>query len=207
MKKISLIFIILISLSFAVDMSGKFGMGIGTTRFGDLLKPSLFSLRIGLLPELVLEPYLDISQIRFTVKYPKTDTLEKREYDTIFTNKGIGLEALYAWKSEKRTNLYGILGIYLGRIETKYVSKVKEEKATKSTPIDYWAIPLGIGGEYFFNDHFSINLNMKFGFMKASSKNKLSQEPEATEKVLDEYTLFGYSISTNLFTLLFNFYF
>lgn len=207
MKKIIFLSIILISIGLAVDMTGKFGMGIGTTRFGDLLKPTLFSLRIGLMPELVLEPWLDISQIKFTVKYPKTDTLEKREYDTIFTNKGIGLEALYAWKSEKKTNLYGILGICLGRMEIKYVSRVKEEKTTASTPINYWAIPLGIGGEYFLNDHFSINLNMKIGFMKTSSKNKSSQEEEATEKVLKEYSLFGYSISTNLFTILFNFYF
>ncbi|MEO0097781.1 MAG: hypothetical protein ABIK78_06780 [candidate division WOR-3 bacterium] len=205
MKKIIFFFIILFSISLAVDMSGKFGMGIGTKGFGDLLKPTLFSLRIGLLPELVLEPWLDISSLKFTVKYPKTEELEEREYDTSFTNKGIGLEGLYALKSEKKTNLYGILGIYLGRIEIKYESKTKEEKTSNFAFINYWGIPLGIGGEYFLNNHFSVNLNMKIGFMKASGKNKLSVE--ATEKLLKEYSIFGYNISTNLFTVLFNFYF
>ncbi|MEO0091043.1 MAG: hypothetical protein ABIK77_06695 [candidate division WOR-3 bacterium] len=205
MKKIIILFILLLSISFAVDMAGKVGMGIGTKRFGDLLKPTIFSLRIGVLSELVLEPWLDISSLKFTVNYPKTEELEEREYDTSFTNKGIGLEGLYALKSEKKTNLYGILGIYLGRIEIKYESKTKEEKTSNFAFINYWGIPLGIGGEYFLNNHFSVNLNMKIGFMKASGKNKLSVE--ATEKLLKEYSIFGYNISTNLFTVLFNFYF
>ncbi|MEO0087382.1 MAG: hypothetical protein ABIK90_04830 [candidate division WOR-3 bacterium] len=205
MKKIIILCILLLSISFAVDMAGKVGMGIGTKRFGDLLKPTIFSLRIGVLSELVLEPWLDISSLKFTVNYPKTEELEEREYDTSFTNKGIGLEGLYALKSEKKTNLYGILGIYLGRIEIKYESKTKEEKTSNFAFINYWGIPLGIGGEYFLNNHFSVNLNMKIGFMKASGKNKLSVE--ATEKLLKEYSIFGYNISTNLFTVLFNFYF
>ncbi len=205
MKKIIILFILLLSISFAFDMAGKIGMGIGTERFGDLLKPSLFSLRIGLLPELVLEPYLDISSLKLTVKYPKSGEVEEKEFDTIFTNKGIGLEVFYALKSEKKTNLYGILGLSLGRLEIKYETKIKEEKTTYFIPINYWRLPFGVGGEYFLNEHFSINLNMKMGLMKSCGKDKISEE--ATEKLLSEYSLFGYAITTNLFTILFNFYF
>lgn len=205
-KLLPLLLILTLSTVFAVDMSGKIGFGIGTSRFGDLLKPSLFAMRVGISPKILLEPWLDISQAALKIKVPMTEWSEETEQEFSLQNKGLGAQIQFALRSNEKSNLYGIGGATFGMAELKNVTKYGEYKYTVSLPGTYFVIPLGLGGEYFIiDDHFSVNINAKFGFAKISGKLKTAAE--AVEAVLAEYNVPAFSIGNSLFDIYFVWYF
>lgn len=179
--------VIVAAATYAVDMKGKFGMGIGTTRFGDLLKPSLFAMRYGLSDKIVIEPWLDITDANITLTIPPEttywDTTPEIKIGAAIKNKGIGVRGYFTLRNMPKSNLYGIAGFTFGMLEPQIFTKVEQQsyKATASVPVTYFSIPLGVGGEYFLvSDHLSININATFGYGKISGKTKTKSESSGT---------------------------
>jgi hypothetical protein len=139
MKKLFPLFLILaLSTVFAVDMSGKIGMGAGWT-LGSGFAPNTAITKFGLGEKLVLEP-------SFTFSYMKNGE-GTYHFD---------LQALFAYAlmAHEKTNFYAKAGISFGT--------QKEPKMTS------FGIPLGLGLEHFISDHFAVDVNhvMGFGYTK-----------------------------------------
>lgn len=135
MKKLLPLFLIFaLSTVFAVDMSGKLGMGIGWT-VGSSGIPDAAITKFALGEKLVLEPTL-------TFDYESNDE-KNHELD-------LNLLLAYALMAHERTNFYAKAGISFGL--------VKEPKMTS------FGIPLGLGLEYFVNEHFAVDINHVMGF-------------------------------------------
>lgn len=140
MKKLIPLFLILaVSMVFAVDMSGKMGVGVGWMVGSDAFAPNVVILKKALGEKLVLEPVLNFW-------YTKNGD----------ANYNFDLQALFAFAimAHEKTNFYAKAGISFGMMKTP-----------KTTS---FGIPLGLGLEHFISEHFSVDLNhvMGFGYTK-----------------------------------------
>ncbi len=184
----------------AVSIKGKIGLGCGTTRFGNLLEPSLFATRYGISEKILIEPWLDISKVSFKVSYP--GEFDEFESKLSFQNTGFGLQTLYAFRSGEKSNLYGIGGVTFGTIKLKSETKYDIDQYTLTSPITYLVIPLGIGGEHFLiNEYLSVNINAKFGYAISSGELRTADE------ILANYDISLFNLGNSLFTLYFMWYF
>ncbi|MDH5683924.1 MAG: outer membrane beta-barrel protein [candidate division WOR-3 bacterium] len=139
MKKLLPLFLIFaLSTVFAVDMSGKLGMGIGWT-VGSSGIPDAAITKFALGEKLVLEPALLFS---FT-SMSNDESESNYEFN-------LNLLLAYALMAHEKTNFYAKAGISFGM-----------EKEPKMTS---FGIPLGLGLEYFVSDHFAVDLNHVMGF-------------------------------------------
>lgn len=206
-KTLLIVFLFVVTTAFAVDMKGKIGLGTGTTRFGDILKPSLFAMRFGISEKMLIEPWFDISSVSGKITIPKDVTGgEEAEEKLSLQNKGLGLQTFYVLRGNEKSNLYGIGGFLFGMAELKSETKYGDDKYTATTPLTYFAIPLGIGGERFLiDDCLSVNINAKCGFAKIWGKAKTIDN--ATEKTWAEYDVPMFNFGNSLFSLYFMWYF
>ena len=208
MKKILIVMFVLIvaSCMYAVDMKGKFGMGVGVSRSEDLLKPSLFAMRFGVSEKLQIEPRLDVSNKAIKLTIPEDIAGEDVTAELSYKNMALGLEGLYTLRGREKTNLYGILGFHYGMPKLTGKIIMGDDEAEVSIPISYIVVPLGIGGEHFLvEDVFSININTRFGFYKISGD--LKAKVNGTETTLGNLSYSDLSIGNTMFNLYFMWYF
>ena len=140
MKKLFPLFLILaLSTGFAVDMSGKIGMGAGWTLGSTGFAPNTAITKFALGEKLVMEPALTFS---FSSESNGESTSEY-EFD-------LRLLFAYALMAHAKTNFYAKGGISFGM--------AKEPKMMS------FGVPLGLGLEYFVSKHFAVDINHMMGF-------------------------------------------
>lgn len=135
MKKLFPLFLILaLSIGFAVDMSGKIGMGAGWTVNSTIFAPNAVITKFALGEKLVLEPAL-------TFWYTKNG-----DGDYMFD-----IHALFAYAlmAHAKTNFYAKAGVSFGMMKDEMTS---------------FGVPLGLGLEHFISDHFAVDINHMMGF-------------------------------------------
>ena len=208
MRKIFIaVFVLVVATSmFAVDMKGKFGMGVGISKFGNLLQPSLFAMRYGLGEKLQIEPKLDVSSKALKLTVPDYSGTDDLTAELAFSNMAIGLEGLFTLRGTEKTNLYGIVGVHYGMPKLTGTVKVGTSESQVNVPINYFMVPLGIGGEHFlYQDIFSININTRFGFATVSGDLKVKSG--GTETTLGNLKYSDLNIGNTMFNLYFVWYF
>lgn len=145
MKKLFPLFLILtLSIVFAVDMSGKFGMGVGWTVGSEGFGPHYATTKFGLGEKLVLEPTLHFSYTSYS-----SEGVDDYEY-----NLDLAVLFAYALMAQEKTNLYGKAGIGFG------LSVPTMDGGISTT---FFGIPLRLGFEHFMSEHFAVDLNAKMG--------------------------------------------
>lgn len=144
-----LLFLIpIVSTVLAVDMKGKFGMGVGWSAGSAKFTPDYAITKFGIGEKLVLEPMLYFG---FTSLSNGAST-SSYEVD-------LNMLLAFALMAHEKTNVYAKAGINFGL--------VKEPK------VMHFGIPMGLGLEHFVSDHFAVDLNAGMGFSYWSNSAKL----------------------------------
>jgi hypothetical protein len=139
MKKLFLLFLIVgLSTTFAVDMKGKIGMGVGWTMGTTGFKPDYAITKIGISSNSVLEPTLYYYSIEEpTLLFP-----------TRVTHLYLSLVFATAIKAHEKTNLYSKFGFEFGY-----------DKPATGSSVTAIGTPIGFGLEHFISEHFAVDLN------------------------------------------------
>lgn len=186
------------STAYAVDMGGKIGFGVGPVPGSSILEPSFFSMRVGIINPLVVEPwflyYSDVSDDKY-------DTLK-----TTNTDIGVGVRALFAFLSKDKSNLYATFGFGVE------IPKTVVEDYSVGTPAELttsemgYSVYLGLSLEHFVTPNFSVAISSEGGFSGFSST---TENTAGTTVAEDAYTTIfignGYGFMSN-FGLMFNWY-
>ncbi len=167
----------------------KVGFGIGQTLGENLLKPSLFTMRIGIGESFIIAPEVDIN---YSSQEAKVDSL-KDSYFTFDAESNFH----YAFSKTKKTGFYGIFG--LGTKIYKELSEWYEKEFTADSIIVYkikettnrtsYGINLGLGIEQFITK----NLSFSISSLSNITMNNEKREKERKEEKETIYKSSGYS--------------
>jgi len=186
MKRIVLVLALLFAVQtvWAADMSNKVGFGIGQAiPGGELLSPSYFTMRVGLMPGMVLAPELFLLMVS---EDSKVDTVKTSQ-----SNIGLGIGVLFRVLGTNTTNLYGIggFGFEMDKATTEDYSEGNPSKLTSSQSA--FGLDLGLGLEHFVTNTLAVNLNTLSGLSKYSSKTEQEVGPTTTTLVERSGLSFG----------------
>lgn len=160
------------SSAYAVDMGGKIGFGVGPVpQLTSILQPCYFSMRVGVINPLVVEPwFLYYSNAKDVVidPVPSSDTTK-----TTVSNLGLGVRTLFAILAKEKSNLYATFGFGFNMPKV-IVDDYSDgpSKHTTTTSEMYYIVFLGLELEHFLTNNFSIAISTEGGFSGGSSKEE-----------------------------------
>lgn len=150
MRKFLLVIIVFVSISVSArSMEGSFGMGIGWSNGSSLLNPNTYVTKIGISPNLALEPELYLNAVRGTS-------------GNVYTEYGLSLLLDYIMKEHEKTNVYFKGGLSL----------IVDNPPT-SDAITVFSFAFGFGIEHFLSEYFSIDLSALSSYAVTSYGDEL----------------------------------
>uniref|UniRef100_A0A7C4XVB3 Outer membrane protein beta-barrel domain-containing protein n=1 Tax=candidate division WOR-3 bacterium TaxID=2052148 RepID=A0A7C4XVB3_UNCW3 len=158
MKRISILFALIICTLGAVELQGRIGMGLGFAPdgveyfMGEPIALPIVDIGVtkyGLSPSMAIEPIVQFTMI--SVGDGGSVTSTKIKFFGLFD---------FLLKGHKKTNIYGKAGLGLGMSSTGVTDQ--------ETEISF-ELPFGFGLEHFCSEHFSINLCAMSGLKYVSN--------------------------------------
>jgi len=179
----------------AVDMGGRIGFGVGPYPGGSIWEPAYFSMRIGIMEPLVIEPsivyYSDVTD-------DKIDSIK-----TTISNMGVGVRGLFPFLKGETANLYGTFGFGFDMPKTigDYYSTGGANMTTSGIA---YSVFFGLALERFINENFSVCISSESSYSGSSSKTEVKSGTTTT--TTDETTATELLFGNTRFRLMFFWY-